>query len=104
MLFRSFILVIFWSITASAQLAPMLKITWSRGPNLPQGFQDSDGGFIGDTLITAGGFCSGGLKLDNEKKPGIYPRGFLNKAWALDLSAANARWQTLPPFPGVGRQ
>ena len=41
------------------ELRPMLKITWSRGPDLPQGFQDSDGGFIGNMLITACGFCSG---------------------------------------------
>src|SRR4051812_12953416 len=66
-------LVLMFCTTMPAQLAPMLKIAWSRGPNLPQGFQDSDGGFIGDTLVTAGGFCSGGLPLDNEKKPGVYP-------------------------------
>src|SRR5688500_1603163 len=63
-------------------LRPMLKITWSRGPDLPQGFQDSDGGFVGDTLVTVGGFCSG-VAADNAKKPGRYPRGFLNKTWGF---------------------
>ena len=47
---------------------------WERGPDLPQGFQDSDGGFIGTQLITVGGFCGGG---DDARKPGHYPRGFL---------------------------
>ena len=54
------------------ELEPMLKITRTRGPDLPQGFQDSDGGFIGDTLITACGFCSGE---QNASKPDRYPRG-----------------------------
>ena len=66
-------------------LSPMLQIDWKRGPNLPQGFQDSDGGIICGQLITVGGFCSGGLKADNQHKPGRYPRGFLDKAWGLNL-------------------
>jgi N-acetylneuraminic acid mutarotase len=86
------------------QLRPMLKITWSRGPNLPQGLQDSEGGVIGNTLITVCGFCSGGLEKDNQVKPGIYPRGFIKKVIALDLSDKNARWQYLPEFPGSARQ
>jgi N-acetylneuraminic acid mutarotase len=84
-------------------LKPMVKITWTRGPNLPQGYQDSDGGFIGNTLISVGGFCSG-LKEDNAKKPGIYPRGFLKKTWGLDVSSTSPRWQNLPEFPGAARQ
>ena len=86
------------------QLRPMLKIEWSRGPNLPQGFQDSDGGFLGTTLITAGGFCSGGLAEDNRRKPGVYPRGFLRRVWGLDIAAEKPHWQTLPEFPGAARQ
>ena len=43
---------------------PMLRIRWSLGPDLPQGFQDSDGGFIDGQLVTVGGFCSGGLEED----------------------------------------
>jgi N-acetylneuraminic acid mutarotase len=82
----------------------MLAIEWSRGPNLPQGFQDSDGGIIGTSLITVGGFCSGGLEKDNRRKPGLYPRGFLKKGWALDLAAPDRGWQPLPDFPGEARQ
>jgi N-acetylneuraminic acid mutarotase len=82
----------------------MLRIDWSRGPNLPQGLQDSDGGFIGTSLVSACGFCSGGLPEDQRRKPGRYPRGFLQKAWALDVAAADSRWTALPPFPGAARQ
>lgn len=83
---------------------PMLRIEWSLGPNLPQGFQDSDGGVLGDTLITVGGFCSGGLERDNREKPGNYPRGFLKKGWALDLSESDKNWRSIPEFPGAPRQ
>ncbi len=86
------------------ELQPLLKIAWSRGPNLPQGFQDSDGGIIGSELITVGGFCSGGLEEDNRRKPGRYPRGFLKKAWSLDLSDPKPGWRSLPEFPGAARQ
>ena len=41
------------------RLDPILKIDWAPGTDLPQGFQDSDGGVIGRTLVTACGFCSG---------------------------------------------
>jgi hypothetical protein len=86
------------------ELRPLLKITWARGPNLPQGFQDSDGGFLGTTLITSGGFCSGGLEEDNRRKPGVYQRGFLKKAWGLDVAAKRGSWSALPDFPGEARQ
>ncbi len=79
----------------------MLRIEWERYPNLPQGFQDSDGGFIGSRLITVGGFCQG---FDDARKPGHYPRGFLSKVWALDASKPSGRWQALPDFPGAARQ
>lgn len=82
----------------------MLRIEWSRGTNLPQGFQDSDGGILGDQLITVGGFCSGGLKEDNRRKPGRYPRGFLNKAWRLRLNTSRQGWQRLPDLPAAPRQ
>src|SRR5436190_16767514 len=83
------------------EVKPMLRIRWERGPDLPQGFQDSDGGFIGTRLITVGGFCGGG---DDARKPGHYPRGFLKKAWALDLADEKRGWTSLPDFPGDARQ
>ena len=53
----------------------LFTITWRKGPNLPQGLQDSDGGIIDGILITVCGFCGGEKAPD---KPGVYPRGFLN--------------------------
>jgi N-acetylneuraminic acid mutarotase len=85
-------------------LKPMIKIVWSVGTDLPQGFQDSDGGVLGSQLITACGFCSGGLEEDNRRKPGRYPRGFLTKTWALDLEQKSPEWQPIPDFPGAARQ
>ncbi|UCH34128.1 MAG: hypothetical protein JSV65_16545 [Armatimonadota bacterium] len=84
-----------------ALLGPMLAIAWERGPNLPQGFQDSDGGFLGTHLITVGGFCQGA---DDQMKPGRYPRGFLRKAWAFDTAAVARGWIELPDYPASGRQ
>ncbi|MCK5527996.1 MAG: hypothetical protein KAJ05_12660 [Candidatus Latescibacteria bacterium] len=36
-------------------LLRMLNITWKKGPDLPQGLQDSSGGILNNTLITSGG-------------------------------------------------
>ena len=83
------------------ELRQMLAISWSRGPDLPQGFQDSNGGVIGNTLVTACGFCAG---RDNDRKPGKYPRGFLKKVWGLDLADETKGWTELPEFPGAARQ
>lgn len=87
-----------------SKLERWLDISWSLGPDLPQGFQDSDGGFLGTQLITACGFCSGGLEEDNRRKPGRYPRGFLKKAWSLDVEQPDSAWKPLPDFPGEARQ
>ncbi|MBM4075695.1 MAG: hypothetical protein FJ267_08640 [Planctomycetes bacterium] len=87
-----------------AALPKMLKIEWKLGTDLPQGFQDSDGGFINGSLITACGFCSGGLPEDLKRKPGKYPRGFLKKVWAIDPDRKSDTWKSLPDFPGAARQ
>jgi len=83
------------------EVGPVLRISWERYPNPPQGFQDSDGGFLGSRLITVGGFCQG---FDDDKKPGRYPRGFLKRAWALDVSRPKEGWTPVPDFPGAARQ
>jgi len=83
------------------QLTPMLRRAWQRGPDLPQGFQDSDGGFLGTRLITVGGFCQGS---DDNLKPGHYPRGFLRKVWALDVAEPALGWVALPDYPATPRQ
>ncbi len=85
-------------------LPQLLHIDWQLGADLPQGFQDSDGGIIHNQLITIGGFCSGGLDEDNRRKPGRYPRGFLRKAWSLDLTTQESQWSPIPDFPGAPRQ
>ncbi|MGI9457722.1 MAG: kelch repeat-containing protein [Aeoliella sp.] len=83
------------SSTFGQTLPHMIDINWSLGPNLPQGFQDSDGGIIDNTLITAGGFAAG------ETIPGkVYPRGFVHETWGLDLTDPQADWVSLPDFPG----
>ena len=93
------------ALTAPQPKVPrLLSIEWSRGPDLPQGFQDSDGGMVGNRLVTVGGFCSGGLEEDNRRKPGRSPRGFLKKGWVLELGDLGAGWQRLPDFPGAARQ
>ncbi|MCH2203230.1 MAG: hypothetical protein MK102_14775 [Fuerstiella sp.] len=55
------------------RLQSMLRIRWEPGSNLPQDFQDRNCGIIDRHLITAGGFCSGGLKA------GRTPFGIHNK-------------------------
>ncbi len=79
----------------------MLEITWKRGPNLPQGFQDSDGGIVENWLITACGFCSGKAI---SAKPEKYPRGFLRTVWGLDLAHRDKGWRRLPDYPGPALQ
>lgn len=80
----------------------MIEITWSKGPSLPQGFQDSDGGIVAGSLVTVGGFCQG--RPGPAGKEGRYPRGFLRKAWAIELNSAGGAWRELPEFPGAARQ
>lgn len=85
----------------------MLRITWERGPDLPQGFQDSSGGIVGGKLITCCGFCQGAVNWSGPQrcsgKDHKYPRGFLNNVWGMDLHSMHA-WQSLPCFPGEARQ
>jgi len=84
------------------RLPTLLTIDWKKGPNLPQGFQDSQGDIIGDWLISAGGFCSGQKGVPG--KPKTYPRGFLKKVWALNLKSPAKGWRELPEVHGDARQ
>ena len=79
----------------------MLEFSWTKGPAMPQGMQDNSVQVIDHWLISVGGFCGG---YDNDWKPGIYPRGFLNKVWGLNMSNEAAGWITFPPLPTAGRQ
>ncbi len=83
-------------------LKPILSIEWKKGPNLPQGFQDSAGGILHNTLVTVGGFCSGQTGVPG--KAATYPRGFLKRVWGLNLQSPQTGWQELPNFPGAARQ
>ena len=104
-------LAVVLSITADVPPSPrpqpcenlprMFEIEWSAGPPMPQGMQDNDGGLIDNHLVMVGGFCHG---IDDDWKPGKYPRGFLKSAWALDLDNERAGWIELPDFPGSARQ
>ena len=82
-------------------LRPMLTMDWSAGRPMPQGMQDNHVNLMGNWVVSVLGFCSGA---DDDWKPGKYPRGFLNKAWALNLEDEAAGWIDLPPFPGAPRQ
>jgi len=79
----------------------MLTLDWSAGTHMPQGMQDNHVNLLGNWVVSVLGFCSGA---DDNWKPGKYPRGFLNKAWALNLEDEAAGWIELPPFPGAARQ
>ena len=67
---------------------------------MPQGMQDYDGGVIDNFLVMATGFCHGH---GNDRKPGVYSRGFLKKAWALNRENEAERWFELPDFFGAAR-
>ena len=84
-----------------ANLPQMLEFTWSAGPAMPQGLQDNAVQILDNWIISVGGFCGG---YDDDWKPGIYPRGFLNKVWGLNLDDVAAGWVSLPPLPSASRQ
>ncbi len=94
-------------VQASQDLPQLLQINWRTGPDLPQGVQTVGAGVAHDTLIWVGGFCSGGTLYPGNLVPGKpdrYPRGFLDKAWGLNLKDTAAGWQPLPKLPGAARQ
>lgn len=79
----------------------MHKITWKKDPDLPQGFQDSNSGIIGKTMITVRGFLS--RQKGDPGKGDKYSRGFLKKVWDLDLSKPGASWGDFPELAAVAR-
>ena len=96
-----------WAVPPSPEpqsqevLPQIFEIQWSAAPPMPQGMQDNDGGVIDNFLVMAVGFCHG---QGNEQKPGVYPRGFLKKTWALNLDNEAEGWIDLSDFPGAARQ
>lgn len=91
------------SLDGGGGLPKFLTITWEKGPDLPQGFQDSSGGIIRHMLITVGGYSSG-QTIGVVNKRGKYPHGSLKKTWALNLDMPQSGWLRLPDFPGEARQ
>lgn len=85
-----------------ATLPKIIAITWHKGPALPQGFQDSDGGILSGQLVTIAGYCGG--QTDIPGKETKYPFGFLRRVWSLDLQHPEQGWWDLPTFPGAARQ
>ncbi|MEC9092085.1 MAG: kelch repeat-containing protein [Planctomycetota bacterium] len=83
-------------------LPTLLTIEWKKGPSLPQGFQDSQGGIVDQWLVSACGFCSGQTGVPG--KPNTYPRGFLKKTWAFNLKSPSQKWEQVALFPGSARQ
>ncbi|HQO34022.1 MAG TPA: hypothetical protein PLG59_05145 [bacterium] len=84
-----------------ASLPQMLRFAWSAGPAMPQGMQDNHVAVIHNWIVSVCGFCGGH---DADWKQGVYPRGFLNKTWGLDLAHEENGWVDLPPLPGAPRQ
>jgi N-acetylneuraminic acid mutarotase len=80
-----------------------LEIDWKLGPDLPQAFQDSDGGIINDVLVTTCGYCDSRdtAPASKKEKSGL---GQHKKTWGLPLTGATNGWQTLPDYPGAARQ
>lgn len=82
-------------------LPKMIEMEWSAGPSMPQGMQDNHVTILNRWIVSVGGFCAGA---DDDWKPGVYPRGFLNKTWGLNLDREEMGWFDLPPLPGAARQ
>lgn len=83
---------------AEGHRAECFRMTWSNGklaiaslPALPQPIANLSGALLGDTLYVADGIA----KPDSTST--------LKKFYALDLSAKNAAWRELEPWPGPAR-
>src|SRR5438874_9523486 len=94
---RAVLLTIFVCAAARAQepLPHVLDISWRRGPDLPQAFQDSDGGIVDSTLITTCGYSDSGQTIPRGKEAKS-PPGHHRKTWGLKLDDPAAKWETLP--------
>jgi len=91
------------SASDDRELPTWIDIAWHRGPDLPQAFQDSDGGILNDMLITTCGYCDSGATGPAEKKSKA-PTGHHRKTWGLALNDASKGWDVFPDYPGDARQ
>lgn len=90
-------------LAAEPELPLWLEIEWKLGPDLPQAFQDSDGGIIENVLVTTCGYCDSRETAPPSKKEKS-GMGQHKKTWGLTLDGATNGWQTLPDYPGAARQ
>src|SRR5262245_1340160 len=90
-------------LAAESELPLWLDIDWKLGPDLPQAFQDSDGGIIDDFLVTTCGYCDSreSAPASKKEKSGL---GQHKKTWGLRLNGSTNGWQALPDYPGAARQ
>ena len=88
------------NVSSRPDLQEILKISWAKLPNTPRGIQWPGVGMIGNKFISVGGWCSGE---ETDSKPGIYPRGFFNDVFAMDVEKTSQGWVRLPDFPGAER-
>lgn len=92
-------------VEVARDLPLLIDINWRKGPDLPIGFQDSDGGIIHGMLISVCGFGRGHVDDVVAGKEGKYPReSHLKNTFALNLNAPSKGWVSLPAFPAVGRK
>src|SRR6266487_557209 len=90
-------------VRADEPLPHWIDIAWRRGPDLPQAFQDSDGGIVDDVLITTCGYSDSRETAPPSKKDKS-PVGHHKKTWGLKLNDLSKGWQALPDYPGDPRQ
>jgi hypothetical protein len=90
-------------IRADETLPHWLDIAWRRGPDLPQPFQDSDGGIVDRLLVTTCGYSESTDTVPGTKKNSA-PNGQHKKTWGLNLNNPANGWQVLPDYPGDARQ
>src|SRR4051794_17142190 len=88
---------------ADESLPHWIDIAWRRGLNLPQPFQDSDGGIVDNVLITTCGYSESVDIVPGTKKNSA-PNGQHKKTWGLNLKDPAKGWQVLPDYPGDPRQ
>jgi N-acetylneuraminic acid mutarotase len=83
---------------ANENSAEVFRLDWRGGellttrlPSLPRPVANASGALVGDRLYIAGG----------QERPDA--AATLRRAWTIDLSAAEPRWDEVEPWPGPGR-
>jgi len=85
---------------------PMLKITWSEGPEYPMGIQESACGVLDGKLISAGGFTRHPKDVVRRYPDafGGKPSGFTKLTFLFDPLHPEAGWARIADVPGPARQ